>query len=388
MKAAIIALTGEGLNTARRIIEHWPEKERPELWLHQKALSRSREDNSQQENLPEDLASHSFLELKTFISELWQTGSVLIFIMATGIVVRHIAPYLQNKAQDPAVLVLDEKGDFVIPLIAGHLGGANAWARKIAEKIGGQAVITTATDVQGLTAPDEYARQLGWAVEPVAGLRQVNRFLLDKGYLKVWADYPLPENHPLRGDTCYHFVEGGAKDKAHLWISVRQQPDSSMRLSSGIRETRLNHPAEDHEKLPEDLPVRLIPRIFSLGMGCRRGVDTERILEAIRLALEQLGISWQSIRGLYSIDRKADEAGLQEAAKILGVPFQTFSADEIQAVNEERGLSSSGYVREKMGVDGVCEAASLLGTKQGVLILPKQKLNGVTVAISQEKSMW
>ena len=374
MKAAVLVLTDQGLKTAQRIIHEWPEGDLPELWVHRNCQG----DPSRELANEHNQSVHSlrfFRELKEVVPELWKECSVLMFIMATGIVVRHIAPLLQSKDRDPAILVLDEKGEFVIPLLSGHLGGANAWARKVANRIGAQPVLTTATDVRGLTAPDEYARQFGWAVEPVAKLRKVNRFLLDKGYLNVWSDYELPEHHPLRQDSHYRFLDESDKGEAHLWISVQ-------RVSGSCDFTHEN--GSEHF---DETPLQMIPRVFSIGVGCRRGASTEQILEAIQVGLDQIGISRKSVQGIYSIDLKANEVGIQEAAQVLGVPFRTFSAEKVQAVNEDRGLSCSGYVREKIGVDGVCEATSLLGTKQGELVLPKQKLNGVTVAISQERSM-
>lgn len=393
MKAALLVLTDQGLRTAQRMMSEWPEGELPELWVYKNSQGDSPRGLAHEYNQSgiSDLTAtskeatepsprfeaslRSFSELKAVVPELWKECSVLIFIMATGIVVRHIAPLLQSKDRDPAILVLDEKGEFVIPLLSGHLGGANAWARKIANRIGAQPVLTTATDVRGFTAPDEYARQCGWAVEPVEKLRKVNRFLLDSGYLNVWSDYALPEHHLLRQDSHYRFLDESEKGKAHLWISVQKE-------SSLLDFANSNQQGHFHEA-----PLLLIPRVFSIGVGCRRGVSRERILEAVQLGLDQIGISRKSVQGIYSIDLKANEVGIQEAAQVLGVPFRSFPAEKVQAVNEERGLSCSRYVREKIGVDGVCEATSLLGTEQGKLVLPKQKLNGVTVAISQEKSM-
>lgn len=424
MKAAVLVLTDWGIKTAQRIINEWPEEDPPELWVHRKSQGDSlrgftlapnrnevsdltvitKEARKLFPSSPSELSLTSveareqslrpcnassfmetgepsprfFGELKEVVPELWKECAVIVFIMATGIVVRHIAPFLQSKDIDPAILVLDEKGEFVIPLLSGHLGGANAWARKIANGIGAQPVLTTATDVRGLTAPDEYARQLGWAVEPVTKLRKVNRFLLDKGYLTIWSDYELPEQHPLREDPHYRFLEESEKGKAHLWISVQKESN----LGSSYDFANYNQPGHFDEA-----PLLLIPRVYSIGVGCRRGASREQILEAVQVGLDLLGISRKSVQGLYSIELKANEVGIQEAAQVLGVPFRTFSKEEVQAVNEKRRLACSGFVREKIGVDGVCEATSLLGAKLGELVLPKQKLNGVTVAISQEKFM-
>ena len=259
------------------------------------------------------------------------------------------------------MLVLDEAGKFVIPLLSGHLGGANAWAHQISEQLGALPVITTATDVRGMVAPDEYARRYGWKVEPVDHLPAVNRLLLEQNRLNVWASYPLQsEHHTWVSDPHYHFLSENEKDQANIMIDAF--PNSSLKADC----------------------LYLVPPILSVGVGCRRGVSSEVILERIRTAVEQLGASLKAISGIYSVDLKSDEVGLIEAAKYLRVPFKTYRADELQAVNLQEQLSRSNFVSEKIGVDGVCEAASLLGAKRGRLVLPKTKGQGVTVAISIE----
>lgn len=361
-KIALVTLTDRGMATLRRIGEGLPSTVVQEFYFHEKALGSKKEHGEGQGHAQPQL--HVFRRLGDIVPRLWQEYSVLIFVMATGIVVRQIAALLAGKERDPAVLVLDEEGDFVIPLLSGHLGSANAWAHQIAEKIGAVPVITTATDVRGMVAPDEYARRYGWKVEPIEHLPAVNRLLLEQKLLSVWAEYPLKPEHTLWiKDPHYHFLSENEKDKANVIIDAF--PNSSI----------------------NDDCLYLIPPILSVGVGCRRGVSREVILEGIRMAVEQIRASLKAVSGIYSIDLKDDEVGLIEAAKYLRVPFQTFPAVELQAVIEKAQLSRSDFVKEKIGVDGVCEAASLLGIQQGRLILPKFKARGVTVAISVENSL-
>ena len=350
-KIAFLALTDRGVATACRINESLPNTVERDFFIHEKALGHS-------ENL-----GKVFQRLRDIVPKLWQEYSVLIFVMATGIVVRQIASLIEGKDRDPAVLVLDEEGKFIIPLLSGHLGGANTWARHLACQIGAQAVITTATDVRGLVAPDEYARRYSWKVEPLDHLPTVNRLLLEQGCLNVWTSYPLKPEEAWVNDEHYHFLSDKEKEKANVIIS----PFPGLTIK-------------------EDL-IYLVPPILSVGVGCRRGISTEAVLEGIKLAVEKIGASLKAVSGIYSIDLKYDEVGLIEAAKYLRVPFQTFPAVELQAVIEKEQLSKSNFVNEKIGVDGVCEAASLLGTQRGRLILPKFKVRGVTVAISVENSM-
>lgn len=389
---AVVVLTAQGLATGKRISQSLREYEVSlegiELWVHQKALTSKRVQPLQssqllqsQPSLPiESQEYRPFERLAEILPDLWKKSDLLIFVMATGIVVRQIAPFLQSKDRDPAVLVLDEKGQFVISLLSGHLGGANAWAEALAEQLKAQPVITTATDVQGLIAPDEYARRLGWTVKPISGLKYVNRDLLDTGCLKVWSEVNLSPEHPLMKDEHYCFVSEAEKEEAQVWVTPLHNTasESSQEGSKGKEILDINN----HKNLPW---ITLVPKALSIGVGSRRGISKEKVLEAIREALLKIRASEQSAFGIFSIDIKQEEAGIIEAAQEIGVPFQTFSASEIQHVVVQRELSHSEFVKEKIGVDGVCEAASLLGTKQGELILPKQKQNGVTVAISMEK---
>lgn len=357
----VIVLTNQGWATGERILRSFREyevsSEMMELWVHQKCLP-SKSAWPFEGNEP-----HPFERLADILPDLWKKSVLLIFVMATGIVVRQIAPLIQSKDRDPAVLVLDEKGQFVISLLSGHLGGANAWAKALADQLLAQLVITTATDVQGLIAPDEYARRLGWTVKPVSGLKHVNRCLLDTGCLKVWSEVSLSPEHPLRKDEHYIFVSEDEKEDAQIWVTPFQESSSNTNLAR----------------------ITLVPKTLSIGVGSRRGISKEKVLEAIQESLSKIGASEQSVFGMYSIDIKQQEMGMIEASREMGVPFQTFSATEIQSIVEQQGLSQSEFVKEKIGVDGVCEAASLLGTRHGEMILPKQKLSGVTVAISRER---
>ena len=348
MKVALVALTDRGMVTARRINEGLPHTVAREYFIHDKALNQ----NKKQEQV--------FRRLSDVVPSLWQEYSILIFVMATGIVVRQIASLIEGKDRDPAVLVLDEEGKFIIPLLSGHLGGANAWANHLALQIGAIAVITTATDGRGLVAPDEYARRYGWKVEPIDHLPAVNRLLLEQGFLNVWTKHPLKPEYAWVNDEHYHFLSDNEQQKANVVLDAF--PDT---------------------KIKEDC-VYLVPPVLSVGVGCRRGISTEAVLEGITSAVERIGASLKAVAGIYSIDLKSDELGLIEAAKYMRVPFQTFRAEELQTVIERKQLSRSKFVSEKIGVDGVCEAASLLGTQRGRLVLPKTKYQGVTVAISVE----
>lgn len=360
MKTALIALTDQGLQRALTLARHLPDEVR--IYAHEHCSSlqdsarivekvKARESGS-------EIKLQTFARLQDVLRTTWPGHSLLIFFMATGIVVRAIRGFIQGKDQDPAVLVGDENGRFLIPLLSGHLGGANAWAKYLAEREASIPVITTATDVHGLIAPDEYARRFKWKVMPLENLPAVNRRLLEHGRLLYFSEHELAADHPLRLDANYQYEP---KSEADVIISA-------------------------FPELPSQA-LYLIPRVLAIGVGCRRGVSADLVVEAVQKALARVGASPFAIKGLYSIDIKAEEPGLSKAAERLGVAFATFKAAAIQAKNQEAELQPSGFVRAKIGVDAVCEAASLLGTECGSLILPKTVSNGITVAISKEKSL-
>ena len=381
VKAVILVMTDRGLATALRIRESFPDSTPLTVFSHEKALLTGQQQT--QSNLNLAPAVQVFNRLGDILEKVWSEYTVLIFIMATGIVVRQISPLIRRKDLDPAVLVLDEAGKFVIPLLSGHLGGANAWAGQIAESIKAQAVITTATDSRGMTAPDEYARRYGWKVEPLNHLPAVNSLLLERGYLNAATAYPLEnEAQELLKDPHYRFNKRGEDYNGCTVINEKSNgTEDSDNDNINVIITAFPDKPCRHDC------IRLIPPVLSVGVGCRRGVSAEEILTRITSSVNEIGASLKAIAGIYSIDLKADELGLIEAAKSLRVPFITFSAEQLQAVTIQNNLTRSNFVKEKIGVDGVCEAASLLGAQMGRLILPKTMGQGVTVAISAANSL-
>ncbi len=175
MKIAIYALTKYGTQTAANLAN---KLENSDLFVLEKY---SCEANCPFQSFPSG-------GLGKIIEDKWDKYNAHIFIMATGIVVRKIAPFLKNKTIDPAILVSDEKGGFIISLVSGHIGGGNRLTAKVANLLGGQAVITTATDVQGLKAFDELASINNWKVKNPQNIKYLNSMLLDGK--KILVDIP------------------------------------------------------------------------------------------------------------------------------------------------------------------------------------------------------
>jgi len=301
--------------------------------------------------------------LRDVLAELFPTHGALVLVMALGIAVRLLAPLLRDKRTDPAVVVLDEKGEYAVSMLSGHLGGANDLARCLAGYTGGRAVITTATDVQGLLAPDVLARRYGLVPEPFAVLKAVNAALAAGETVRVYSEVTLP-------------VEQGQGLVWRPW-EARQEPGDTWRVL-----------VTDRTGEGERCTLYLRPCLIVAGVGTRSGISTERVLVAIQAAFQQAGRSVAACRALATADLKAGEPGLVAAAARLGVPLYAYPRGRLQEVIAGAGLSTSVLVQEKVGVGGVCEPASLLAAGTTRLILPKTARDGVTVALAEAAWPW
>ncbi len=326
------------------------------------------------------MGASGFRHIGSLFSEIWPRHGSLVFIMATGIVVRGIAPLLRHKTKDPAIVVLDEKGQFVISLISGHLGGANRLAHKIAGLIGGQPVITTASDVRGKPSLDLVAQDAGLEIGNMAMLSRAARALLEdepmwgydpeerlKPYLAelkniTWlpAGYfsTTQSQNELEGEAWSSTDFNHLSDTLGIWVSERLPPTGLQRLA-------------------------LHPRTLVVGIGCNRGTSADEILNLIRSVFERERLSALSIRNLASVDLKAEEPGILEVAERLNRPVYFYSRSDIEHIQTP---NPSVVVQTFIGVKSVCEATALMSAQSGKLIIPKQKTANATLAIARASS--
>ena len=277
------------------------------------------------------------------MGELFSANDALIFIGACGIAVRDIAPHLKNKTVDPAVLVLDDQGKFVIPILSGHIGGANALANHLAAQLGAVPVITTATDGSGKFSCDTWAVTHNCAISSMKTAKDVSAAILTAD-VPVSTEFALPETLP-------NGLTAGNTGELGIFIGI-------------------------HTDEPYMSTLRLIPRIVTLGIGCRRDTPMETIFAVVKETLEEHRIDTRAVGCVASIDVKADEAGLLACAKVLKAQTVFYTADELNAVPGE--FAESEFVRKTVGVGNVCERAAVCGG--GTLIIPKTAKDGVTVA--------
>jgi cobalt-precorrin 5A hydrolase len=296
------------------------------------------------------------------VAELFFSYPCHIFIAASGIVVRVIAPLLQSKDKDPAVLVLDQDGRYVISLLSGHLGGANKAAQRVAESIGGKAVVTTATDSSGLPSFDLLAKKREMTIANLAGVKHVNMALLNGDTIQVFD----PEDRLGLRET-------GAIEFSIRWIKTESQWVGG---DPGVWVTWRGGPfLQDAKRL------LLHPRCLVAGIGCNRGTGEHEILDLIKTTFKAHDLALGSLKSLSTIEAKMDEKGLIDAAKALEAPLHFFGPDMIKSVEVPH---PSGVVKKHMGVSSVCEATALLKSKGGPLLVPKTKSRNVTLAVALE----
>ena len=279
---------------------------------------------------------------------------LLVFVGAVGIAVRTIAPFIKSKLTDPAVLSIDERGNFVIPLLAGHIGGANEMARYVAASLEATACVTTATDVNGLFAVDEWAARNNMVLCSLAAAKDFAAAL-------------------VAGEQVGLYVDGGFEVEGALPKQVEFNASlpigMAITLSKGLQPFRKQ-------------TVRLLPRIVHLGIGCRRNTPLERIEELVLSELERLGFDMRSIAGIASVDLKKDEQGLLAFAGKYKLPARFYSAEELNAL--EGDFTPSSFVQSVVGVSNVCERSAVKAAAGGRLMLRKTSRNGVTLAIAVE----
>ncbi|MCI8796316.1 MAG: hypothetical protein HFG89_05590 [Dorea sp.] len=304
-------------------------------------------------------------DMKTWVGRQWGKKSFL-FIGAAGIAVRYIAPWVKDKYTDSAVLVMDEKGEYVIPLLSGHMGGAVEIAKKAAEVMHAAAVITTATDVRGKFAVDVFARENGLRITDRHLVTRISAAALEEEPIGFYSELPV----------------GGSLPQGLIWCRTREELSgyacaiAVLKRISDIREGRSGN------------VLFLVPfrdRRIVVGVGCRRGTMKQEIETALKKILKEYGLRPEDVVKLASIDLKKEEVGIMELSREYQIPFYTYSPSELQEVKGE--ISASDFVREITGVDNVCERAARCCAPEGRLLQPKRIVDGITFALVEEQNV-
>jgi cobalt-precorrin 5A hydrolase len=285
----------------------------------------------------------------------WTSGrfqsDALIFIGSCGIAVRAIAPFLSSKYSDPAVVVIDERANFVIPLLSGHIGGANDLAVRLARFLGATSVVTTATDVNGVFAIDAWAAKHGVKIVNPERVKSISARLLTGDTIEINSEYLITGRLPEGVKLCR---AGGDAIISHL-----------IQDAGGA-------------------VLQLAPPVITLGIGCKKGSSAENIEAAYKLALANSNCHPLAVARVCSVKLKAEEPGVIDFCRKYKLPFETYSSDELMSVPGE--YTASSFVKEVTGADNICERSAVLGSgRGGRLLLSKTSRNGVSVALALSK---
>lgn len=315
-------------------------------------------DNSQNvwrsDNIPEGSSDEIY-------GRSFDSNDVLIFVGACGIAVRKIAPYIKDKQTDPAVICIDELGTYVIPILSGHIGGANDIAGYIAEQINSTAVITTATDINGRFSVDSWAAKNGFIIDDIKAAKEVSSAILEQD-ISLISEFKIAGQLPAGIRS-----EDGNTVRSYNDSADGFRSDIGIYIGCSIRK-------------PFSKTLRLIPRAVHLGIGCRKGTDEESIRQAVDKVLSEHDIDKRAVKCISSIDIKSGEKGLLDYAEYNNLPINFYSAEELN--NLDGDFTSSEFVKGITGVDNVCERAAMMGAEH--LLVRKNAVNGVTIAAAIE----
>ena len=289
-----------------------------------------------------------FDSLRGLTAEIFASYDALVFICACGIAVRMVAPHLVSKQTDPAVIAIDEQGQFAVSLLAGHLGGANALTKKIAALIGAVPVITTATDAGGLFSPDLFAQANDLHICEPDAAKAVAAAVVDGRKFGLRCDYP--------------------------YVGLPPSCDPEGACETGIvisRDTSLH---------PFPTTLHLLPRNIVIGAGCKKNTPPAMFAAFVAEQLREHGLPLCRVAALHTVDLKKDEPAMREFCAKNGIPLCSFPAARLMSVPGD--FTPSEFVRKTVGADNVCERSAALG---GRVIVRKQRGNGVTFAAAERE---
>ncbi len=289
----------------------------------------------------------SFSSLRTLVSEIFGTCDALIFISSCGIAVRMIAPCMKSKRTDPAVLVIDEQGKFIVSLLSGHIGGANALTYKIAKVINSVPVVTTATDILGKFSPDSFAKANGLHICEFDTAKEIAARIVNGEKIGFYSEYKYI-NKPDK------FFDKSC-DKIGTCIS------------------------SDINKNPFEKTLHLVPKNIIIGVGCRKNIDKNIFSEFILKKLDEFKIPIFRVLEIHSIDLKKEEKAIASFAEKFKIPLKFYTNEELMKIGGE--FSTSDFVMKTTGTDNVCERSAL--ADGGRLLVSKQAENGMTFAAAE-----
>lgn len=342
---AVYAITRHGIEIAARLVEQLPGAD---LYVSEKLRA-----GAPERALPLPLP------MGPLLADTFPAYDCHVFVISVGAVVRMVAPLLTDKKVDPAVICVDDDARFAICVLSGHVGRGNALTTHVADVLGAEAVITTASDVRGTLTVDILGRELGWVLDDPD--RNVTRgcaavvnaapvlFVQEAGEPNWW-----PEGEPLPVGVQYATSLEGVDPTGFEILLIATD-----------REIRDAHP------ILWANAVIYRPKSLVLGLGCDRGADPAMVERGVVATLAAHGLSPKSVKAIATIDLKKDEPAFLGLAERFGWPLQIYAAEELDAVP---GIENpSATVKRHVGSRGVAEPAALLAAGAQSLLVPKQR---------------
>nr|WP_196803739.1 precorrin-3B C(17)-methyltransferase [Butyrivibrio hungatei] len=329
--------------------------------------------------------------LDGFVKENFHRGNVLIFIGAAGIAVRAIAPYIEDKTKDPAVIVIDEAGKNVIPLLSGHIGGGVREAKRIAELLGANFVVTTASDVSGEFAVDVFASENGFAISDMKKAKEFTARLLEEKeavyevdaeiagmpFYDVDSGYANVVSQLADGYSCGSCAKYADNEANEDCIDAENAVGKSFEKENDFVRNKAFFTISFRKDKSESGVLNLIPKCIVIGVGCKKGTPYEKLLAFVEDKLSEHNIDKRAVGVLASVDIKKEEEGLIRVAKELEAEFKVFSSDVLMA--QEGEFTASEFVKSITGADNVCErAVAACGCKK--ILVTKESFAGMTFA--------
>lgn len=425
MTVCLIACSLEGMSLMQRLMQCWQEAE-PDITLTGRVICQAAAELYEKGIEKDDGGLGVSQERRPGISAAMEPGireytrlwfhraDALVFLCAAGIAVRCIAPWISHKSKDPAVIAVDELGDFCIPLLSGHWGGANLLAERIAFLLGAQPVITTATDREHKFSVDVFARQNQLYLEDWELAKRISARILAGERVGFVSELPvlgrLPEELVMAGqageEDPYEGEQSNYEGKTAVFWKIREGAEgmstkTETANTAKIADTPQITDAEEAANAAKRLGIRvtcrldakerqpffetlvLVPKLVIVGIGCKRGTPETAIETAVKQCLKEEKISERAVAAVASIDLKQREQGLVDYCSRRGLLFLTYSAGTLQDV--PGSFWSSDFVQKVTGVDNVCERSAAAASMGGTLLCGRRVFHGITVALAKKK---
>lgn len=296
--------------------------------------------------------------LKESMKNIFPCYENIIMIMACGIAVRSIVPYLESKLTDPAIVVLDEMGKNVISLLSGHMGGANELAIKVAKVTGGNPIITTASDNHNVISVDMLAKKFDLIVKDYEKAKKITSDIVNGKRVGLISDVEIKS-------------EVGKGVTLTTWEKVRGSDFASL-IYIGNK-----------NMIEKELPlVMLITKNIVLGIGCRKDTKGADIIDFVKKTFDEYELSVEAIHSVCTIVLKHEEKGIIGLCQYLDVPLKIIDDESIKAIEDD--FECSDFVRKTVGFGCVCEPCGFLGSKSGKQLIPKRSFKGITLSVYEK----